>query len=697
MGVRTQISFFVALAVVAATTPVSAVPVVAQSTAQPAMPAATTPSTALAAPCGPNLAVGGALPSPPTIDTAYRPSFELDVVGAPGGKLFCYLDPLDHKAYVDAPTIIVRAGHSFTMKLVDKIAPPIGPNPSPAPQAYAPDKCALLDYEHAALPPPSAPGYAGRQRVVATMSPDDMIANNTNFHTHGWHVEPDVDNVFKSVAQTANGVCTYLFRVRANQPPGSYWYHSHLHGLAEQQVGGGLAGTLIVLPVGAGPQLPDTVLLVKNYNGPAAGLEQQLDLQRRNAPAKRMVRATANRAQPPFDPFNPPAEPSGPKFPVPTPPDLTPCKTAPVKDSLAVNGVRIPVGPSDASLARNNAVPTLYQDPRGPGMVYRVVNAASDAYLNLRVIDANGAYQPMTVLGRDGVPVDWDLDHGRVDTSKADGVTRQNVFLGPSNRADIFIKPGFRGTIIGARAVAPFCLGYLSFTGLPSRGIVTIQTAKKPGGMLAAAAPAAATNAIRPRVSPNTPTFADVFAQSAPVTGQHRAITFTNYDDGQFYVTETGSMPQPLPTRWQEHPFWLRPAAAPPGPSPLPAESRYQADIWVKKLPPPQKTVEVWNIYNAVAEAHEFHIHQLTFVALVSAYEPAQSQRVFLDSIALPGAALASPPPGAPPPQPGYPYLKPSLTQIKIDFTNVDKGTFVFHCHMLFHEDHGMMGIVHLY
>ena len=88
MGARTQISLFVALAVVVATTPVSAVPVVAQSTAQPAaMPAATTASTAFAAPCGPNPAVGGALPSPPTIDTAYRPSFELDVVGAPGGKL----------------------------------------------------------------------------------------------------------------------------------------------------------------------------------------------------------------------------------------------------------------------------------------------------------------------------------------------------------------------------------------------------------------------------------------------------------------------------------------------------------------------------------------------------------------------------------------------------------------------------------
>jgi FtsP/CotA-like multicopper oxidase with cupredoxin domain len=70
---------------------------------------------------------------------------------------------------------------------------------------------------------------------------------------------------------------------------------------------------------------------------------------------------------------------------------------------------------------------------------------------------------------------------------------------------------------------------------------------------------------------------------------------------------------------------------------------------------------------------------------------------LFLYCFGHPGATLAPPPHGAPPPQPGYPYLQPSFTQIKIDFTNIDKGTFVFHCHMLFHEDHGMMGVVHLY
>ncbi|HYL27566.1 MAG TPA: multicopper oxidase domain-containing protein [Candidatus Nitrosotalea sp.] len=29
-----------------------------------------------------------------------------------------------------------------------------------------------------------------------------------------------------------------------------------------------------------------------------------------------------------------------------------------------------------------------------------------------------------------------------------------------------------------------------------------------------------------------------------------------------------------------------------------------------------------------------------------------------------------------------------------LDFRHVPRGTFVFHCHMLFHEDRGMMAII---
>ena len=38
--------------------------------------------------------------------------------------------------------------------------------------------------------------------------------------------------------------------------------------------------------------------------------------------------------------------------------------------------------------------------------------------------------------------------------------------------------------------------------------------------------------------------------------------------------------------------------------------------------------------------------------------------------------------------------VAPTKTEIEIDFRKVPRGTFVFHCHMLFHEDHGMMAII---
>jgi FtsP/CotA-like multicopper oxidase with cupredoxin domain len=54
-------------------------------------------------------------------------------------------------------------------------------------------------------------------------------------------------------------------------------------------------------------------------------------------------------------------------------------------------------------------------------------------------------------------------------------------------------------------------------------------------------------------------------------------------------------------------------------------------------------------------------------------------------------------PPGRMLPNPGdatFAFVKPSVTRILLDFRHVPRGEFVYHCHMLFHEDSGMMGII---
>ncbi len=38
----------------------------------------------------------------------------------------------------------------------------------------------------------------------------------------------------------------YRFRIPADEPPGLYWYHPHIHGFSSRQVLGGASGAMII-------------------------------------------------------------------------------------------------------------------------------------------------------------------------------------------------------------------------------------------------------------------------------------------------------------------------------------------------------------------------------------------------------------------------------------------------------------------
>ena len=71
--------------------------------------------------------------------------------------------------------------------------------------------------------------------------------STTNLHTHGLHVSPSgaADNTFLEVAP---GVPTqkYRYQLLPNHPAGTFWYHPHKHGSSAQQATGGMSGALIV-------------------------------------------------------------------------------------------------------------------------------------------------------------------------------------------------------------------------------------------------------------------------------------------------------------------------------------------------------------------------------------------------------------------------------------------------------------------
>lgn len=70
--------------------------------------------------------------------------------------------------------------------------------------------------------------------------------NTTNLHTHGFWVSPqgNSDNVFLKFKPQEK--FDYQFKMEPNHPAGTYWYHAHLHGSTALQVSNGMAGPLIV-------------------------------------------------------------------------------------------------------------------------------------------------------------------------------------------------------------------------------------------------------------------------------------------------------------------------------------------------------------------------------------------------------------------------------------------------------------------
>jgi hypothetical protein len=114
--------------------------------------------------------------------------------------------------------------------------------------------------------------------------------------------------------------------------------------------------------------------------------------------------------------------------------------------------------------------------------------------------------------------------------------------------------------------------------------------------------------------------------------------------------------------------------------------------VFDPNLPPDivatQGTVEQWVIQNRAGENHEFHFHQLHFLVQSqnhfevngSVQSPAVTGQ-YLDMIQVPYWDG----------NPDHPF--PSVT-VLIDFRGPDVGTFVFHCHILNHEDLGMMNII---
>ncbi|MBD5632928.1 MAG: multicopper oxidase family protein [Candidatus Eremiobacteraeota bacterium] len=93
-------------------------------------------------------------------------------------------------------------------------------------------------------------------------------------------------------------------------------------------------------------------------------------------------------------------------------------------------------------------------------------------------------------------------------------------------------------------------------------------------------------------------------------------------------------------------------------------------------------TVEEWNIVNDTDEAHDFHVHQVHF-AEEERNGIAVATRHWLDTVNVPSRTHH------------WDRTTPGTIRLLVDFRNpVSRGRFLFHCHILDHEDRGMMATI---
>ena len=333
-------------------------------------------------------------------------------------------------------------------------------------------------------------------------------------------------------------------------------------------------------------------------------------------------------------------------------PDAPPSKAESVvpKYLLDNDGDTVNTGTGSGKPAKDlsiNFVPVPYPDyppaviemKPGEKQLWRVLNASAITYLNLSIL-LDRVAQPVGLVALDGVPMN--ANGGPADFVYWD--TRLGI--PPGSRAEFIVNGPPQGSTeqLVTRTVDTGPGGEND----PNRGLAVIKAVQ---------------NALEPRVhlagSPESlPPAKQPWLGSVTPVRVRKLYFSSNLDDpknpasaSEFYLTEDGQTPK---------------AFDPTSKAP---------NIVVK-----QGTVEDWIIENRTNELHAFHIHQLHFLLMNSNGSPVD-EPYLRDTINVDYSTGR---------QPEYPSVR-----LRMDFRDPNiVGTFVYHCHLLEHEDKGMMGVI---
>ncbi len=275
-------------------------------------------------------------------------------------------------------------------------------------------------------------------------------------------------------------------------------------------------------------------------------------------------------------------------------------------------------------------MPPVLQSVPSAREFWRVLNASADEILDIQYV-IGGVPQPLEIIGVDGVPV----GHG---TGTIQALTDTHFLLPAGARVEFIITTpptGAEGQLVTRQVDAGS--GALPY---PARPLALIS----PTGTVQGAP------AVRRRLQASFPRRLRFASLAATSPDAQRRLFFSEGEvsPGHFgyFITLDGHTPK------------VYDMSAP-------------ADLVLR-----QGTVEDWTVENRSSEDHVFHIHQLHFQVL-AVNGAAVADPALRDTVLVPHWSGAGP----------YPSVR-----LRMDFRDpAIVGTFVYHCHLLAHEDAGMM------
>jgi FtsP/CotA-like multicopper oxidase with cupredoxin domain len=519
----------------------------------------------------------------------------------------------------DAPVIRVRQGADLAVTLKNEIDDP-----------------AAIEAVTAAgklkTPNPTIPETPGLYKVLPGMH--HPATGATNLHVHGFAVPPVApqDDVLTVCTDPAVGapLCgqrayTYRYHVPADMPAGLYWYHPHMHGEVQAQMLMGLTGAIVV----EGPEddarraagVTERVLIVRQTQDADAG----------KTPTAAMTAAPDTTASSQSRPVRATA--------IDTAHELL-CSSNSELDQISLDGAPVPIGDGPDEALAHFAIAS------GGKQLWRILNAATDAFLDLSIVDADGKALPVEIVARDGSPLTDDRG-ARLHPPP----TTEAQSVPPAGRIEMLVAappPGAKAYLV-THAVDTGCAG----DRLPERRLAVIAAGPAAANVTADAA--TSLPAARPDL------FSGVLARK---TDRVRVIAMAEYprpgsdDQTDFYIAERKPGAVLRPYMMGDAPAIVAKAG----------------------------TTEEWVIENWTNELHTFHIHQLHFRVLevdgVRVDQPS-----LLDVVEVPYATAA-----------GYRSkdgpIRPGRVRIKMTFAEALAGDIPFHCHLVDHEDNGMMGVL---